>query len=279
MPADVPSEETNDDEKSKGDKPAILVDSVSLDFVALIAALKEEGLASRAEERREDSAKRFREWITIILLLATVIAVGWQVNEMIKVYGPIKDQAEAQQRAADAAKAQSVAANKQTENTGKALEQGQRAWVGPGSATIDAAPTVGKPIIASITYQNTGREPARDFIYNANPIAVSASDDADGKLAAQISQYMKRCFATPSRENAGVVYPSTGFGGSTLSITYKGNLVDQAMVDSKKLLIIQGCFAYRTFEKVHHSAFCYFWRSDTSKAPNLNICANGNNAD
>jgi hypothetical protein len=78
-------------EKPVAEKP----DRVSADFAALIDAITDEGKAYRAEEESEDTAKRFREWLTILLIACTFIAIGWQVSEMIKVYGPIKEQADA----------------------------------------------------------------------------------------------------------------------------------------------------------------------------------------
>jgi hypothetical protein len=65
------------------------------DLTALIHTIKAEGRANRAEEEREDDASKRREWLTISLLALTVFVIGWQVNEMIKVYGPIKEQAAA----------------------------------------------------------------------------------------------------------------------------------------------------------------------------------------
>ena len=71
------------------------------DFTALIQTIKDEGIAYRKEEQSEDTGKRRREWITIGLLFVTVIAIGWQVREMVKVYGPIRDQAEAARQQAE----------------------------------------------------------------------------------------------------------------------------------------------------------------------------------
>lgn len=46
-------------------------------------------------EQSESPAKNFRDWATLLLVVCTTVGVFWQVHEMIKVYGPIKDQAEA----------------------------------------------------------------------------------------------------------------------------------------------------------------------------------------
>lgn len=69
--------------------------SPSADILALIDAIAAEGRIYRDEEVREERRKAIREWITIIVILATLIAVCWQVHEMVKVYEPIRIQAEA----------------------------------------------------------------------------------------------------------------------------------------------------------------------------------------
>jgi hypothetical protein len=68
------------------------------DFEALIETIREEGRANRALERREDRTKVFREWLTITLVAFTLLAIVWQVREMIRVYEPIKEQADATAR-------------------------------------------------------------------------------------------------------------------------------------------------------------------------------------
>jgi hypothetical protein len=83
----------------------------------------------------------------------------------------------------------------------------------------------------------------------------------------------------PERARAGVVSPSTGFGGASLRTEFSDGAIDQSVIDGKKLLVVQGCFAYRTFNRTHHSAFCFFYSGKTSKGGNLNNCITGNNAD
>jgi|ERR1700719_3583395 uncharacterized protein YecT (DUF1311 family) len=127
-------------------------------FSSLIETIRDEGRAYRKEEQREDQGKRFREWITIILITMTFAAVCYQVYEMIKVYEPIREQAEAAKsaanatkRAADAATTQSEIATKQAEisarqaeNSDKALVQSQRAWIGPRDRDLKLNQSLGK---------------------------------------------------------------------------------------------------------------------------------------
>lgn len=44
---------------------------------------------------KESPGKALREWATLLLLIATTVGVYWQVHEMIKVYLPIQEQADA----------------------------------------------------------------------------------------------------------------------------------------------------------------------------------------
>ena len=85
-------------------------DRPSADFAALIDTIIAEGRAYRREEQREDRGKKRRDWVTIVLIGLTFGAVCWQVHEMIKVYDPIKTQADAAKISADAAKVASEAA-------------------------------------------------------------------------------------------------------------------------------------------------------------------------
>jgi hypothetical protein len=78
--------------RPRGDDPP---NSPSADFAALINAIAAEGRAYRAEEQSEDRGKTFRDWVTIGLLIATTAGIYWQISELIKVYGPIKEQADA----------------------------------------------------------------------------------------------------------------------------------------------------------------------------------------
>jgi hypothetical protein len=66
----------------------------------LIKTIESEGRAYRKEEQDEDRGKKRREWVTIALIALTFIAVCYQVYEMIKVYEPIREQAEASKIAA-----------------------------------------------------------------------------------------------------------------------------------------------------------------------------------
>jgi uncharacterized protein YecT (DUF1311 family) len=293
------------EEKRKTPEPK--TDGPSADFAALIHAIKTEGRAYRREEQREDRGKKIREWITIGLIACTFVAVCWQVYEMILVYGPIRDQAvasgkqavasekaadattraadattkaaEATVKAADAATKQSEIASKQAESSDKAALQAQRAWVGPRDARFETKPATGQKNKVIVEYQNTGREPALGFIFDANPFAMTLAEEANGDGSKKVLDYMQKCVNTPARILAGVVYPTTGFATANLSVPIDEKLTDDDVVAGKKMLIIQGCFAYQTGNLIRHSAFCYFYHSERTDVAHLNICTSGNYAD
>lgn len=276
----------NRGEKDDGEPGEYDHGSPSSDFAALIHTIEKEGIAYRKEEQREDRGKKLREWVTIGLIALTFGAVCWQVHEMIKVYEPIREQAEAAEKSASAAAAQATAAKtqadamtKQTETSARAIVAADRAWVGPEGAHLESKPAVGQKNKIIVQYQNTGKEPAIGFVYAAFPFVVTVQEDASGKAANTMFENMQKCINTPPALLAGVVFPTSGFTSGNLFTPIDGALIDQDVVDSKKFLILQGCFAYQTDNVVHHSAFCFFYKVDQTDIGNLNICRSGNYAD
>jgi hypothetical protein len=276
--SNVPPKDPFEQKPTSGEKAGERRDenqhSPSADFAALIHAVKIEGAAYRREEQREDRGKKFREWITIGLIIFTVIGVYWQIYEMIHVYGPIRDQAIASGKAADAA-------TKQSENSDKALIQAQRAWVGPRNAAFAAEPAVGKPIEITMEYQSSGHEPALAFIYAIDPFLATTDDDTNGIVAAKLQNYAMSCKNTREWQGGSVIYPTTGgFGGGyTLSVKTKDDFVDEPLTKGEKFLLLQGCFLYQTFDAPRHSYFCYFYKQGFTRIQNLNICLSGHHAD
>jgi hypothetical protein len=256
------------------------------DFEALITTIRQEGRAYRKEEQREDRGKQFREWITIVLIGLTFAAVCYQVFEMIKVYEPIREQAEAAKqsadattRAADAATQQSEIATLQSNNSDRALILAQRAWVGPTIAAIEAAPEIGKPLKISIQYANSGREPALNFIYAGDVFAATAADEANGVITAKVNAAFKGCAAATTLRSGQVVFPTVANTTNNLGLTTNDEFVDQAIMDGEKTIIVDGCFVYKSFDVIRHSYFCFFFNNKKTKREGLNYCENGAGAD
>ncbi len=229
-----------------------------------------EGQANRREERREDRGKALREKITIALIAATLLAIGWQVREMVRVYGPISEQAEASRTSAQAA-------TKQSENSDKSLMEAQRAWVGPSNAHSDADPISGKPYDVIIDYQNTGREPATEN--SSDLLAFSEAPENDATIAQRVNDFTHACIDRWQPGGGSVVFPTTNANGYKVTKTIDASVIDNDVTNGKTLIVVAGCFVYKTFGAYHRSSFCYFFKKGQTKPANWNICQAGNYAD
>jgi hypothetical protein len=271
----IKSDSNEEERPTKGSDSERIIEAIA----ALNRTLAEQSGANRTQERREDTGNKRLQALTLIFVILTTIGIFWQASifnhqltEAKKVFGPIQDQAKASQQAADAA-------TKQSQNAEKALIEAQRAWVGPQNASFASEPGVGKPIEITVQYQNTGREPALSFIYFATPFSVTTEDDSNGTLVQTLLNYMNACKAYREWTGGSVVYPSTGFSSYNLNVTTKDDFVDEPATKGDKVIIVQGCFLYRSFDNPRHSYFCYFYKQGQSKIQNLNICPTGHYAD
>jgi hypothetical protein len=199
-----PAQKIDRGEKEERESGEHIPNRPSADFAALIHAIKREGIAYRKEEQREDRGKKFREWTTIGLIFATFIAVCWQVHEMVKVYGPISEQAQAARDSAKANVEAAQAATKQSENSDKALIEGQRAWVGPSNAQSDGDPIAGKSYDVIITYQNTGREPATENIFDF--LGFTEDIAQDPIITEKVTSFLNACINRWQPGGGSVVY-------------------------------------------------------------------------
>jgi hypothetical protein len=136
----------------------------SSDFAALIDAIAAEGRAYRAEEQSEDRSKKFRDWITIGLLVATTAGIYWQISEMIKVYGPIKDGAEAAKTQAGAAAGQVTVMQGQLAE----MKADRRPWLAFDDTISVVSPLVfdqdGARVTIAGSIRNGGRSIAKDIM-------------------------------------------------------------------------------------------------------------------
>jgi hypothetical protein len=196
---------------------------------------------------------------------------------MVKVYGPIKDQAIASSKQAIASETAAAAATKQSENSDRTLIQSQRAWIGPTGTKIDGPIEIGKPINIIINYANIGRQPGLNFIFATDAFVATAEDENNRVSAAKVDAYFKGCRETTSLRGRIVVFPSTT-SSSYLTLT-KDNFIDQQVIDGTSLIIVDGCFLYKSFDVVRHTYFCYFCRAKQSKPEALSVCLNGHGAD
>jgi hypothetical protein len=234
------------------------------DFAALTNAINAQGRANRIEERREDIRRQFIDLTTIILLALTAAAIFRQLDEMVKVYGPIKEQAEAAKAAATAANDNIIAGN--------------RAWIVPGNVSIQQM-VAGARVDAVVNYTNAGHQPAkleRGLLFRTFTKTDWWSSPSGFVLRSLSNACMSKQDFTPTS----IVYPSTAYQLSTVTNASGAIYADSTLLNGDTVLAITGCFIYSTFEKIHHTSFCYYFQKiSTPDIGRLTVCEAGNDAD
>lgn len=155
-----------------------------------------------------------------------------------------------------------------------------RAWLGPTNASMNSEPGKSQPIEIVVEYQNTGKEPATNFMHTLELSTIPAKNffpqvpDGNDDVVGSASGWVVSC--DPSKQTAGpVVFPTSGVNSYRLNATLDKKLIDDSVISGDKVIVLQGCFAYKTTGKIHHSLFCYYYKSGVTKMANLDICPSG----
>jgi hypothetical protein len=159
------------------------------------------------------------------------------------------------------------------------MRAARRAWLAPQSAKSERAPAVGRSFEVSIATQNSGAEPAVDIFTDAAPFTVALADAGSPSVDRNIRDALNRCLATKPGERTRVIYPNPSGANDRTPLSVKRELIDWDVLYGTKILVVPGCYAYRTAGQTHHSAFCFFYQHGFSNAENWPICQGGNYAD
>ena len=160
-----------------------------------------------------------------------------------------------------------------------ALAEAQRAWIGPVSAGIDGSLTRNEPLKVVINYSNSGKEPGRDLFYNAAPFLVTTDEDKAGVTRQRVAEYITNCKQTYPNLGATTVFPTTGSSGYQARGQVDKTNVDWDVIYGVKIVVVPGCFVYRTLNQIHRSAFCFFSQNGTTALTAWSFCPFGNYAD
>jgi hypothetical protein len=156
----------------------------------------------------------------------------------------------------------------------------QRAWLAPSVAKMVLAE---KPYTLrfSVFWENVGKGPALDTTVtwdrNALPKDQFVKWQQNGTLETN-----KTCNGVKPRVTAPVSYPSTQLGSFKEFEITASLPAFQAMNAGEDIFYVNGCLTYRTFNEIHHSAFCFFLEPHPdSKLPDwpMKKCESGNWAD
>lgn len=165
--------------------------------------------------------------------------------------------------------------------TRHALELSERAWVAVVGGVVTEQPTAGQPMHLAVTYANSGKEPATDlsFASDSGSITKPLNNDFTG-VAVRPNATCKGL--KPTREGGTVVPGSINMRGSDSARGNNPVMLTDAIVKGDIYYYTQGCFAYHTFGRTHHSAFCYLFLTDSSKPwqqTRVTACPIGNTVD
>jgi len=127
--------------------------------------------------------------------------------------------------------------------------QGQRAWVGPNQADFIAQLTVNTEAALAIQYQNTGRVPALSVSATGDTMLFTLDESRSGKLQEDVHKSLERCLARKLSKEDSAVYPATGFNNYRMYVNIDKDIIDWDVIYGKKILVLEGCFVYETFQK------------------------------
>jgi len=152
--------------------------------------------------------------------------------------------------------------------TGNSLELSERAWISVvGGGFSQIPPTVKEPLHFIISYINSGKEPATDlnFAFMWDTIDAPQNDDfTNVRLPENTTctglEPKPGVVASPLPTNVYNRGNDTGRGDHPVFLT-------NDELTGKKYVIIQGCIAYRTFEKVHKAGYCTIFQIKPAPTP------------
>jgi hypothetical protein len=159
------------------------------------------------------------------------------------------------------------------------MRSARRAWLAPQSARNERPPAVSRAFDVSVTSQNSGAEPAVDIFTDAAPFTVALAEAGSPMVDRNIRDALNRCLASKPGERTRVVYPNPAAATDRTMLSVKRELIDWDVLYGVKILVVPGCYAYRTAGQVHHSAFCFFYQHGFSNPNDWAICQGGNYAD
>ena len=168
-------------------------------------------------------------------------AMQGQLDEMKATESQTNEMIETNRKLAEAAGKQAQAAIDSAKTAQENMVASRRAWIGPRNAKSEAAPELDKPLNIIIEYQNTGREPALETIFEAEAFAAEDSTDTTNR----INDFIYQCKIKWTPTQKGVVFPS-GPTSSSYELTkpLDSSVVDQDIIDGTKIIFIDGCFVY-----------------------------------
>lgn len=165
---------------------------------------------------------------------------------------------------ADAASAATDMARQANETNKELLAVDRRAWIAPKSADLVGTVEAGKPLAFTVSYGNTGKEPATDLaVSGVGSLAPAPANGAWDTFAVSENQ---ACQGIETIADGPVVFPSA-IDAYSYRFSTSATLIDATVLSGAQVFYVQGCFAYDTAGDTHLSAYCFYLRPDASQPP------------
>lgn len=146
------------------------------------------------------------------------------------------------------------------------MELSERAWVAMISEGPVSAPVLGQPLRFGIQITDAGKQPATDLAYATSASVIVPPPSNDFSFL-QLPPNTT-CEGLKPADGGGVAVPnaitiwSTDTGRGTRPV-----FISDDMMQGRSYVAVQSCIAYRTFNKVHHTAACYVFQIHPNAAP------------
>jgi hypothetical protein len=148
----------------------------------------------------------------------------------------------------------------------RATVEANRAWLAPRTAFLRRPFTLNDHLAFRIEYDNVGRQPAQDsnMFSRGRPVDANSLVRAlsDPKLTESVFGQNPTCSGHTSRKGAEIIWPSSVGGRYSTKDTDDANypMITQRIIDGSDAVVVEGCFLYETFNDVHKSMFCFWFR-------------------
>jgi len=125
-----------------------------------------------------------------------------------------------------------------------------------------------------IEYRNTGYEPADGVIGEFKALAIPPSELGEAsKARSKTRAFAEQCLGSGQWSGGSVVYPTfDSVRAYVVGFQLPDDLVDDDVARGEKLIVVQYCFRYRTFDIPRHSLVCYSYRKGVSPRYGLDLC-------
>ncbi len=158
-------------------------------------------------------------------------------------------------------------------------QQLERGWIVPRNMMLEETLVKNQPAKFKLLFDNPGTTPAIDEFQQSVPMLVLRTA-VDGEPLRKYIADADICQKTEPSKDGRVVYPSTNPNHAyEYRMTYPAEFIGDEFMTGKQVLLVVGCFKYRTLGEVHHSAYCFVGHAGLKVNEGFAICPFGNHAD